>query len=77
MNSVHQKLKDLETRVKALEKTLFPTKDELYSKAVKLIKQYKSEASPSFLQRKLVIGYARAARLFENIKIDKITKLAK
>ena len=39
-------------------------KDELYFKAVDIIKLEK-KASTSFLQRKLQIGYNRAARIME------------
>ena len=39
-------------------------KDELYSKAVDIIKT-EGKASTSFLQRKLQIGYNRAARIME------------
>ncbi|MEK7150785.1 MAG: DNA translocase FtsK [Patescibacteria group bacterium] len=67
MDSVHQKLEELEKRVKTLEKKVLPTKDELYFEAEKLARQYKGDISPSLLQRKLAIGYARAARLFESV----------
>ena len=39
-------------------------KDELYNKALNIIKPEK-KASTSFLQRKLQIGYNRAARIME------------
>ena len=39
-------------------------KDELYNKAVDIIKS-EGKASTSFLQRKLQIGYNRAARIME------------
>ena len=39
-------------------------KDELYDKALEIIKLEK-RASTSFLQRKLQIGYNRAARIME------------
>tara|TARA_B100001179_G_C18366305_1_gene307108 strand:- start:295 stop:645 length:351 start_codon:yes stop_codon:yes gene_type:complete len=39
-------------------------KDELYNKALNIIKTEK-KASTSFLQRKLQIGYNRAARIME------------
>ena len=39
-------------------------KDELYNKAVDIIKA-EGKASTSFLQRKLQIGYNRAARIME------------
>ncbi|MDC6465279.1 DNA translocase FtsK [Pelagibacteraceae bacterium] len=42
-------------------------KDELYDKAVEIIKT-EGKASTSFLQRKLQIGYNRAARIMENME---------
>lgn len=39
-------------------------KDQLYNKALNIIKTEK-KASTSFLQRKLQIGYNRAARIME------------
>jgi len=42
-------------------------KDELYSKAVEIIK-IEGKASTSFLQRKLQIGYNRAARIMETME---------
>lgn len=44
--------------------------DPLLGKARKLIKQYKGKVGTSFLQRKLAIGYVRAARLYESVKIE-------
>jgi S-DNA-T family DNA segregation ATPase FtsK/SpoIIIE len=46
-------------------------KDELYSKALEIIKLEK-KASTSFLQRKLQIGYNRAARIMEMMEKDGI-----
>ena len=40
------------------------TEDELYSQAVDIIKS-EGKASTSFLQRKLQIGYNRAARIID------------
>ena len=42
-------------------------KDESYDKAVEIIKT-EGKASTSFLQRKLQIGYNRAARIMENME---------
>ena len=42
-------------------------KDELYLKAVDIIKS-EGKASTSFLQRKLQIGYNRAARIMETME---------
>ena len=46
-------------------------KDELYSKAVEIIKT-EGKASTSFLQRKLGIGYNRAARIIDQMEEEKI-----
>jgi len=46
-------------------------KDELYSKAVEIIKT-EGKASTSFLQRKLGIGYNRAARIIDKMEEEKI-----
>ena len=46
------------------DKNIDSVKDELYDKAVNIIKT-EGKASTSFLQRKLQIGYNRAARIME------------
>ena len=46
-------------------------KDELYKQAVEIIKS-EGKASTSFLQRKLQIGYNRAARIMEMMEKDGI-----
>ncbi len=46
-------------------------KDELYAKAVEIIKS-EGKASTSFLQRKLQIGYNRAARIMETMEKEGI-----
>ena len=46
-------------------------KDELYNKAVEIIKT-EGKASTSFLQRKLQIGYNRAARIMETMEKEGI-----
>ncbi len=46
-------------------------KDELYYKAVDIIKS-EGKASTSFLQRKLQIGYNRAARIMETMEKEGI-----
>ena len=46
-------------------------KDELYEKAVEIIKT-EGKASTSFLQRKLQIGYNRAARIMEMMEKEGI-----
>jgi len=45
--------------------------DDLYGKAVEVIMQY-DRASASLLQRRLNIGYARAARLLDMLEAGKI-----
>ena len=54
-------VKDEETNV---NENLDNEKDELYNKAVEIIKS-EGKASTSFLQRKLQIGYNRAARIID------------
>ena len=46
-------------------------KDELYNKAVEIIKT-EGKASTSFLQRKLGIGYNRAAKIIDQMEEEKI-----
>ena len=46
-------------------------KDELYNKAVEIIKT-EGKASTSYLQRKLGIGYNRAARIIDQMEEEKI-----
>ena len=46
-------------------------KDELFDEAVNIIKT-EGKASTSFLQRKLQIGYNRAARIMETMEKDGI-----
>ena len=50
-------------------------KDELYNKAVEIIKA-EGKASTSFLQRKLQIGYNRAARIMETMEKEGIVRQA-
>ena len=52
-------------------KNIDDEKDELYSKAVDIIKT-EGKASTSFLQRKLQIGYNRAARIMETMEREGI-----
>jgi len=53
------------------EETIDGEKDELYNKAVDIIKT-EGKASTSFLQRKLQIGYNRAARIMETMEKEGI-----
>ncbi len=50
-------------------------KDELYDKAVEIIRS-EGKASTSFLQRKLQIGYNRAARIIDMMETDGIVSKA-
>jgi len=54
-----------------IDKNPNDTKDELYNKAVDIIKS-EGKASTSFLQRKLQIGYNRAARIMETMEEEGI-----
>jgi len=51
------------------------TKDDLYSTAVEII-QSEGKASTSFLQRKLQIGYNRAARIIDMMEEEGIVSKA-
>ena len=50
-------------------------KDELYEKALEIIKS-EGKASTSFLQRKLQIGYNRAARIIDMMEAEGIVSKA-
>ena len=50
-------------------------KDELYQRAVDIIKSER-KASTSFLQRKLQIGYNRAARIIDMMEAEGIVSKA-
>ena len=50
-------------------------KDELYQTAIDIIKS-EGKASTSFLQRKLQIGYNRAARIIDMMETDGIVSRA-
>lgn len=59
----------LEQRISKLEYAIFPkySHDELLNEAIKTIRQYE-EVSASLLQRRLMIGYARAARILDELE---------
>ena len=65
------RVEDLEKRVKELEKIVLwsksDDKDTLFDDAVKALSGYE-QISTSFLQRKLSIGYTRAARLLDQLE---------
>lgn len=74
MNDVNKRLKDLEDRVKAIEdqfalSTL--SDDELLTEAKKIVTKY-DFASASLLQRRLNIGYSRAARIMDQLEAQGI-----
>ncbi len=50
-------------------------KDQLYQNAIELVKS-EGKASTSFLQRKLQIGYNRAARIIDVMEEDGIVSKA-
>ena len=50
-------------------------KDALYQQALEIIR-YEGKASTSFLQRKLQIGYNRAARIIDMMEADGIVSKA-
>ena len=50
-------------------------KDELYQSAIEIVKS-EGKASTSFLQRKLQIGYNRAARIMDMMEVDGIVSKA-
>ena len=51
------------------------SKDELYEKALEITKS-EGKASTSFLQRKLQIGYNRAARIIDMMEAEGIVSKA-
>ena len=68
-DELKKKIKELDNRVKALEKAITPSiidDDALLIQAEVLVKQHEF-ASASLLQRRLAIGYARAARLLDQL----------
>jgi S-DNA-T family DNA segregation ATPase FtsK/SpoIIIE len=63
------KVEDNDTDTNGIHNT--SEKDELFNQAVNLIKS-EGKASTSFLQRKLQIGYNRAARIIDQMEEAKI-----
>jgi len=53
----------------------FSEKDELYQQALEIIRSER-KASTSFLQRKLQIGYNRAARIIDMMESDGVVSKA-
>lgn len=66
-----KRIKELEKRVKRLEEINNPTDltadDPLLLQASELVKQY-DQVSASLIQRRLSVGYARAARILDQLE---------
>lgn len=58
---------DLEAAARRSEEASFEAEDELYEEAVAVVRQAK-QASTSLLQRRLRVGYSRAARLIDEME---------
>lgn len=68
MDDTQKRIANLEDRVKKLEEAIgLRDKDVLFEDVAKLVVQYE-EISASLLQRRLSIGYARAARLLNQLQ---------
>ncbi|TAL64408.1 MAG: hypothetical protein EPN88_10990 [Bacteroidetes bacterium] len=70
-DELKKKVENLEKRVKKQEEINNPTNltadDPLLAQAVELVKQY-DFASASLIQRRLTTGYARAARILDQLE---------
>jgi|SRR3990167_4067722 len=72
-HKVVKQLEKLEQRVERLEKLIAPPEidsrgeDELLDEAVKVVREYQ-RASTSLIQRRLSVGYARAARVLDQLE---------
>lgn len=67
MDDTQKRIDELEERVKKLEEKINGKKDILFEDVVRLIVQH-NEVSASLLQRRLSVGYARAARLLDQLE---------
>lgn len=72
LENIFAQLNDLRKRVETLEgkpaKPVVPAEDDpLLPEAIKLVQQH-DKVSASLLQRRLSIGYARAARMLDQIE---------
>lgn len=67
--NLEQRLQKLEKTVGELRSIINPKidKDELFNEAVKLVNGYE-EVSAFLLQRRLKVGYARAARILDELE---------
>ncbi len=76
--TIEERIKNLEERVSKLEKKEQIDKvqyhgDMLLNTAIEMIRNHHGTVSTSLLQRKLSIGYARAARLLDQLEEKGIT----
>lgn len=69
IEELKKEIEELKKKVKKLEEryTFDNSPDELFKKAIGLLKGT-SEISASYLQRRLAIGYSRAARLLDQLE---------
>lgn len=78
IDALKKNVERLENRIEALEKAIKPATiddDALLLQAEVLVKQHEY-ASASLLQRRLSIGYARAARLLDQLTEKGVIELA-
>ena len=74
-NYVEEILRFSEEEEKDLDNSEMNDKDELYQSAIQLVKN-EGKASTSFLQRKLQIGYNRAARIIDMMEENGVVSKA-
>ncbi|OGG19034.1 hypothetical protein A3D78_06730 [Candidatus Gottesmanbacteria bacterium RIFCSPHIGHO2_02_FULL_39_14] len=73
LNNIFKQLNELSNRLDKIEsalrehKFLNPEEDPLLPEAIKIVQGY-DRASASLLQRRLKIGYARAARILDQLE---------
>jgi len=69
IEEIKDDLVNLKIRIERLEASINPTYSDgdLLEKATKIVQKY-DRASASLLQRRLAIGYARAARLIDQLE---------
>ena len=69
IESLKKEIEELKKRVKKLEPghTYGSSPDVLFENAIELFKDY-DEVSASLLQRRLTIGYSRAARILDQLE---------
>lgn len=76
IKNIFQQLNDLRSRIDKIESHLggqstsdIDAKDSLLPEAIKIVRGYE-KISASLLQRRLSIGYARAARILDQLEED-------